>query len=213
MAIVLKKGRDAYRIDLNKYSGQKVTGEITINLVWSKGNGRGGFFGLFQKDIDLDLGCYYEMRDGSKFAIDALQFAHGQGGPRDKQTRQGCYTKPPYIWHYGDVRTGGSGETICVNPAGINAIKRILIYTFIYKGVARWRETDAVVKVTVPGVETVEVQLGEQTSNKKFCAIAQLDFDVDDSITVKKLISFHKGHEDADRAYGWGFRYTSGSKD
>lgn len=211
MAIELKKGGDTHRIDLTKRTGSNLNGEITINLDWS--DGKSGIFGMFKNAIDLDLGCFYEMRDGSKMLIDGVQFSHGRGGNRDQQTRQGCYTKAPYIWHYGDVRSGGSGETISVNPVGVNEIKRIIVYTFIYDGVARWAETDAVVKVTVPGVETVEVKMGQQNSDKKFCAIAQLDFNGDNSITVKKLVTFHNTHTDCDRAYGWGFNYTVGSKD
>ncbi len=211
MAIELKKGGDTHRIDLSKRKGSNLNGEITITLDWSEG--KKGLFSMFKSAIDLDLGCFYEMRDGSKMLIDGIQFAHGQGGPRERQTKQGCYTKAPYIWHYGDVRSGGSGETISVNPAGVNEIKRIIVYTFIYEGAARWAETDAVVKVNVPGVETVEVKMGQQTSNKKFCAIAQLDFNGDNSITVKKLVTFHDGHFDCDRAYGWGFNYTPGTKD
>lgn len=211
MAIELKKGGDTHRIDLTKRSGASLTGEIVINLDWS--DGQRGFWGLFKSAIDLDLGCFYEMRDGSKMLIDGLQFSHGRGGDRNQQTRQGCYTKAPYIWHYGDVRSGGSGETIAVNPIGVNDIKRIIVYTFIYDGAARWAETDAVVKVSVPGAETVEVKMGQQHSNKKFCAIAQLDFNGDNSITVKKLVTFHNGHTDCDKAYGWGFNYSPGSKD
>lgn len=211
MAIELKKGGDTHRIDLTKRTGSNLNGEITINLDWN--DGKSGLLGIFKNAIDLDLGCFYEMRDGSKMLIDGVQFSHGRGGNRDKQTRQGCYTKSPYIWHYGDVRSGGSGETISVNPAGVNEIKRIIVYTFIYEGVARWAETDAVVKVTVPGVETVEVKMGQQNSDKKFCAIAQLDFNGDNSITVKKLVTFHNGHADCDKTYGWGFNYSPGSKD
>ncbi len=211
MAIELKKGGDTHRIDLTKRTGSNLNGEITINLDWS--DGKSGFFGMFKNAIDLDLGCFYEMRDGSKMLIDGVQFSHGRGGNRDQQTRQGCYTKSPYIWHYGDVRSGGPGETISVNPAGVNEIKRIIVYTFIYEGAARWAETDAVVKVTVPGVETVEVKMGQQNSDKKFCAIAQLDFNGDNSITVKKLVTFHNGHADCDKMYGWGFSYSPGSKD
>lgn len=211
MAIELKKGGDTHRIDLTKRTGSNLNGEITINLDWS--DGKSGSLGIFKNAIDLDLGCFYEMRDGSKMLIDGVQFSHGRGGNRDQQTRQGCYTKSPYIWHYGDVRSGGSGETISVNPAGVNEIKRIIVYTFIYEGVARWAETDAVVKVTVPGVETVEVKMGQQNSDKKFCAIAQLYFNGDNSITVKKLVTFHNGHADCDKTYGWGFNYSPGSKD
>ena len=90
---------------------------------------------MFGSAIDLDLGCFYELRDGKKMLIDGLQFSHGRGGSRDKQTRQGCYTHSPYIWHQGDDRGGSSesGETILVNPAGASNIKRIIVYTFIYK--------------------------------------------------------------------------------
>lgn len=211
MAIELKKGGDTHRIDLTKRTGSNINGEITIKLDWS--DGKSGFLGIFKNAIDLDLGCFYEMRNGSKMLIDGLQFSHGRGGNRDQQTRQGCYTMPPYIWHYGDARTGGSGETISVNPVGVNDIKRIIVYTFIYEGVARWAETDAIVKVTVPGIETVEVKMGQQNTDKKFCAIAQLDFNGDNSITVKKLVTFHNGHKDCDHTYGWGFNYTPGSKD
>lgn len=212
MAIILEKSGDKHRINLEKSNGQTLTGEIVINLDWSKG----GFFKqMFGGAIDLDLGCFYELRDGQKMLIDGLQFSHGRGGDRHSSTRQGCYDRSPYIWHQGDDRGTGSssGETILVNPAGVNSIKRIIVYTFIYEGVAKWSETNAVVKVKVPGCEEVQVQMGQQYSNKKFCAIAELDFDGNNSITVKKLVTFHDGHSDCDRTYGWGFNYSPGSKD
>lgn len=109
MAIVLEKSGDKHRINLDK--AIRTPGEIKINLDWSKGS---FFKRMFGGDMDLDLGCFYEMRDGSKMLIDGLQFSHGRGGRRDQQTRQGCYTQAPYIWHRGDDRGGGaeSGETI-----------------------------------------------------------------------------------------------------
>ena len=212
MAIILEKGGDSHRINLEKPSGKPLTGEIIINLDWNKG----GFFkNLFGNAVDLDLGCFYELRDGKKMLIDGLQFSHGRGGNRHHQTRQGCYENAPYIWHQGDDRGGGSssGETILVNPNGVSQIKRIIVYTFIYEGVAKWSETNAVVTVKVPGCDDVVVEMGQKYSNKKFCAIAQLDFGTDSSITVKKLVTFHNSHSDCDRTYGWGFNYSPGSKD
>lgn len=212
MAIILEKGGDSHRINLEKPSGKPLTGEIVINLDWNKG----GFFkNLFGNAVDLDLGCFYELRDGKKMLIDGLQFSHGRGGDRHHQTRQGCYDNAPYIWHQGDDRGGGSssGETILVNPNGVSQIKRIIVYTFIYEGVAKWSETNAVVTVKVPGCDDVVVEMGQKYSNKKFCAIAQLDFGTDSSITVKKLVTFHNSHSDCDRAYGWGFNYSPGNKD
>ncbi len=210
MAIVLEKGGDSHRINLEKSSGSTLKKEIVINLDWSKG----GFLKkLINGAIDLDLGCFYELQDGSKMLIDGLQFSHGRGGDRHHKTRQGCYDESPYIWHKGDVRDGGSGETILVNPLGITKIKRMIVYTFIFEGVANWSETNAVVKVQVPGNEDVIVEMGQQNSNQRFCAIAQLDFGNDSSITVKKLVTFHDNHSDCDRMYNWGFKYSAGSKD
>lgn len=212
MAIILEKGGDTHRINLEKSSGRPLTGEIVINLDWNKG----GFFkNLFGNAVDLDLGCFYEMRDGKKMLIDGLQFSHGRGDDRHHVTRQGCYDHAPYIWHQGDDRGGGasSGEIILVNPNGVSQIKRIIVYTFIYEGVAKWSETNAVVKVKIPGSDDVIVKMGQQSSTKRFCAIAQLDFGTDNSITVKKLVTFHDSHSDCDKVYSWGFNYSPGSKD
>ena len=179
MAIVLEKSGDKHRINLDK--AIRTPGEIKINLDWSKGS---FFKRMFGGDMDLDLGCFYEMRDGSKMLIDGLQFSHGRGGRRDQQTRQGCYTQAPYIWHRGDDRGGGaeSGETIFVNPQGISQIRRIVVYTFIYDGVAKWADTNAVVKVSVPGCEDIIVKMGQQSSIKKFCAIASIEIGTDLSL-------------------------------
>ncbi|MBO5811091.1 MAG: stress protein [Bacteroidales bacterium] len=209
MAIILEKGGDSHRINLEK--NKTIDQEIVINLDWSKG----GFLKqLFGSPIDLDLGCFYELCDGSKMLIDGVQFSHGRGGSRNQRTRQGCYVDKPYIWHKGDDRgnSSESGETIIVNPKGVNEIKRIIVYTFIYEGVAKWADTNAVVKIKVPGHEDVIVQMGQQNDNRKFCAIAQLDFNGDSSITVKKLVTFHYDHSNCDKCYNWGFTYTKGSK-
>ena len=37
MAIILEKGGDTHRINLEKPSGKPLTGEIVINLDWNKG--------------------------------------------------------------------------------------------------------------------------------------------------------------------------------
>lgn len=212
MAIILEKSGDSHRINLEKGGSALAQGEIIIHLDWS----RGGFLkSLLGKSIDLDLGCFYEIRDGKKSLIDGLQFSHGRGGDRHQVSRQGCYDKPPYIWHQGDDRGGGSssGEIILVNPIGVSSIRRIVVYTFIYEGVAKWSETNAVVKVKAPNNEEIVVEMGQQSSKKPFCAIAQLDFETDGSMLVKKLVTFHDGHSDCDKTYGWGFQYSEGSKD
>ena len=211
--ITLEKQGDSHKIDLTK-KGDSTSKEIVINLNWFQE--KQGFMSKLlngDKSIDLDLGCFYEFSDGTRSAIDGLQFSHNRGGSRDQVTRQGCYTQKPWIWHSGDDRSGSDaeGENILINPEGLTNFKRIIVYCFIYEGVAKWAETNAVVTIRMPNNPDIIVEMGKQYSSQKFCAIAEISF-VRDSMTVKKLITFHDGHGDCDKAYGWGMSYSPGSK-
>jgi uncharacterized protein involved in tellurium resistance len=184
-------------------------GELLINLNWNQ-NSQGaqptGFFskllGGGSKGIDLDLGCLYELRDGSKGAIQPLGNAFGS------------FTSPPYVYHLGDDRTGASaeGENMKINLGKAAALKRVLIYTYIYEGVPKWSSTDAVITVKVPAQPAVEVPMGNQQDSRGFCAIALLEFEGTE-IKVTKLVTFHKGHRECDQSYHWGLRWVAGSKD
>jgi tellurite resistance protein TerA len=195
MAITLQKKGAQHQIKLEEAE----RGTINIWLKWSN-----------NAPADLDLGCYYELRNGKRSLIDALQFANGNGGPRDMVTKQGCYSNPPYIWHTGDDRGNkqASTELILVNSKGLGIIRRIIVYAYIYEGVANWQMTDAVVQIDVPDKERIDIQMGNTTDKRRFCAIAQLDFDTDNSVTVKRLVTFHDKHSDCDKLYGWGFKYN-----
>jgi tellurite resistance protein TerA len=221
--IVLEKKGDSKKINLEKdQSGNVKTGEILIQLNWDK-KGKDqkstGFWGNLKKtitgssDIDLDLGCFYEMRSGVKSVIDGVQFAHGKGGQRDQSTRQGRFTGQPWIWHSGDERSGnGDGENMFLNPKGLGDIKRIIVYCFIYEGVARWDETNAIATIKVPGNPEIVVEMGKQKSDLNMCALAELQIFGNDSIGVSKLVTFHDGHSSCDKAYSWGMQWTAGGK-
>lgn len=212
--VTLEKQGDSHSIDLTKQS-DIISKEIIVNLNWSQATKKGFFSSIFSNnpEIDLDLGCFYELHNGDKTVIDGLQFSKGQGGPKNVMSRQGRYTNTPWIWHTGDDRgqSVGSGENIIINPLGIKDIKRVVVYCFIYEGVARWEETNAVVTVKVPGNPVVEVEMGRQSSLNNFCAIAELLFSPT-SINVKKLVTFHNSHGECDKKYNWGLKWTSGSK-
>src|SRR6218665_1266985 len=174
--VTIEKQGDTHSIDLTKKDNNK---EFVINLNWSQGETKKGFFASLlggNNAIDLDLGCFYELADGQKNVIDGVQFSKGNGGPRDRKTRQGRYTDAPWIWHTGDDRgaAAGSGENIIVNPN--NSIKRMVIYCFIYDGVAKWAETNGVVTIKVSGNPDIEVEMGKQNDTRKFCAIAEILF-------------------------------------
>ena len=220
---VLEKSGDTKRINLAKdNSGNILSKEITINLNWTqekKVEKPSGFFGSLSKmfastdGIDLDLGCFYELRNGTKMVIDGLQFSNGKGGIRSALSNQGRYTGQPWIWHSGDDRLGtGDGENILLNPTGVKDLKRLTIYCFIYKGVANWAQTNAIASIKVPGNPDIVVEMGQQINKEMMCALAEINFEGSDEINVKKLVTFHNGHAECDRAYNWGLQWKAGSK-
>lgn len=130
MAISLEKGK---KVNLRKQ--EKVgLGEILVNLNWNNKPAKKGFLGsLFgggSKPIDLDLGCLYELKNGRKGTVQALGNAFGS------------LQQEPYIALDGDDRTGAvaTGENLRIDGNHIADIKRVLVYTYIYEGVANWQQ-------------------------------------------------------------------------
>lgn len=174
-------------------------GEIKVNLNWHQGSG-GGFFSR-NKSIDLDVGCLYELQNGDKGAVQALGNSFGE------------LDYEPYIQLMGDDRTGSvsGGEWLHINGKKWSEIRRILIYAFIYEGAPNWKATDGVVTIFVPGQPEIEVRLNEEGGSLGMCAIALLE-NVGGSVKVTRRVDFHKGHRKMDEAYGWGMRWSAGSK-
>ncbi len=195
--VELKKGQ---KVSLQK-SGTSL-GEILINLNWSQPQGRGGLFGFKPAAIDLDLGCLFELKDGRKGCVQALGNAFGS------------LRQPPYIALDGDDRSGSvsAGENLRINGDMLPQIKRVLIYTFIYEGVANWRQADGVVTVRCPGSQELVVRMDEYSTNKTMCAIAMLENVNNETFSVEKLVRFFNGHRDMDQAYHWGMRWVAGRK-
>ena len=200
MAVELRKGQ---KVNLSK-ANDKPLGEILINLNWSQPPAR-KILGLTlpQQSIDLDLGCLYEMKDGHKGCVQALGNAFGS------------LKNYPFIALDGDDRSGAAsdGENLRVNGAHIADFKRILIYTFIYEGVANWKSADGIVTVKCPGSEDLIVRMDEYSTSQRMCAIAMLENSNNQTFSVEKLIQFYDGHSKMDRAFGWGMSWTPGRKD
>lgn len=201
MAVELKKKGE--KVNLQK-SG--TLGQVTVNLNWNQ-KGTARTTGLIFKrtvydPIDLDLGCLYELTDGTRMCVQALGNSFGN------------YNVSPYIMLDGDDRTGSSndGENLRINGNMINKIKRVLIYTFIYEGVANWRDANAVVTVKCPGAQDIVVRMDEFNTSDKMCAIAMLENINNETFSVEKIVRFFPGHEPMDRAFGWGLRWVPGRK-
>lgn len=189
------------RVNLQK--GQKVSlvkgnnglGEILINLNWKMPTG------IFTQPIDLDLGCLYELKNGTKGSVQALG------------NNFGSLDNPPYIMLDADDRSGASsnGENLRINGRKVPEINRILVYTFIYEGTANWKGADGVVTVHCPGSPEIIVHMDDYGSSQIMCAIAMLE-NINDTLSVEKIVRFFHGHRDMDRAFHWGLRWVKGSK-
>ncbi|WP_039057619.1 TerD family protein [Enterobacter sp. Bisph1] len=177
-------------------------GEIRINLNWQRGSGNAGLFGMFgQKGIDLDLGAFVKLQDGYKTVIQALGNAFGN------------YRDKPYVQLQGDDRTGdvSKGEWLHINGREWQRIHEVLIYAFIYEGVASWDKTNGVVTVHIPDQPPIETCLTEGENRRTLCAVARL-VNENGTIKVERINQYFKGQAELDRAFGWGFRWSAGSK-
>jgi tellurite resistance protein TerA len=202
MIQLTKKGES---INLSKESNATF-GEILVNLNWNqKPKASGGFFSsLFggSQNADLDLGCLYELQNGQKGCVQALGNSFGD------------LSYEPYIKLDHDDRTGASigGENIRINGNKLSEFKKILVYTFIYEGAANWSEVDGVVTLKYKNGQDIVVKMDEHRNGKIMCAIAMIENVQNKTFNVKRLVEYFDGHEKMDRAYGWGMRWSAGSK-
>ncbi|MGZ8189071.1 MAG: TerD family protein [Methylosarcina sp.] len=192
-----KKGQS---ISLEKPAGG--IGEILVNLNWNSNPTKST--GLFRKStpgIDLDLACLWEFQNGSIGAVQAL------GG------HFGNFHQFPFIELDQDDRSGRSvvGETLRINGNNWHEFRRILIFAFIYEGVPNWSHVDAVITIKSKNQPEIEVRLDSHRNDQFMCAIAMLE-NINNQLKITKLIDYFSGHEQLDRAFGWGLNYVAGSK-
>lgn len=201
MSISLEKGK---KISLEKKSSSGL-GEILVNLNWNARPHKQGFLKTLLSGsgaIDLDLGCLFELKNGYKGTVQALGNAFGN------------LNAEPFIALDGDDRTGASvaGENLRINGNHIADIKRILVYTFIYEGVANWQQADAIVTIKYPGAEDIVVKMDSYNSRLTMCGLALFENVNDETFSVEKIVQFYQGHRDLDRAFSWGLNWRAGRK-
>ncbi len=153
-------------------------------------------------DIDLDIGCLYELQDGQRGAIQAF----GE--------KWGAYDTAPFIKLSGDEREGdeeGFDEYLTVNGQHWPDIKRILVYLYIYDGASNWAQINPHVYVDVPGEDDLAVTLSDHDNVLDLCAIGLLE-NVRGSIKLTNISEYFPGHEEMDRAFGFGIEWAQGHK-
>ncbi|MBT0566233.1 TerD family protein [Williamsia sp. CHRR-6] len=182
-------------------SANRPSGHMRVNLNWARGKS-GGLFRKASKPVDLDIGCLYELTDGSKGIVQALG------------NRFGSLDAPPYVFLDGDDRTGTAvgGENLLINLAHLDQFTRLLVFAHIYEGIPNWSAADAVVTMHPPNAGEVEVRLDSPDDSAYSCAIALLQV-VNGELTVTRQVNYIQGSQSAiDAAYGWGLKWTSGRK-
>ncbi|QDP83935.1 Tellurium resistance [Nocardia otitidiscaviarum] len=175
-------------------------GAMRVNLNWSQGRKRG----LFKRSsaIDLDLGCLYELADGTKGVVQAIG------------NNFGSLDAAPYIRLDSDDRTGAAtgGENMHINLARPEAFRRILIFAFIYEGVPNWAAADGVVTLFPTDGREIEVRLDSPVDGARSCAVALLT-NSGGGLTVHREVNYVNGNQSAvDRAYGWGMDWQPARK-
>ena len=176
-------------------------GMIEVNLNWNPGEKKGMLGGLFgSKNIDLDLGCLFELADGRAGAVQALGNAFGS------------YDQLPYIQLAGDDRSGASkdGEWMRINGTHWNDLKRVLIFAFIYEGVPNWASADGVVTIYMPNDAPIEVRLDE-TSNLGMCAIAEVS-NTGGNMRMTRHVRYFQHHPEMSDHFGFPLNWKAGRK-
>ena len=177
-------------------------GEIVLNLNWNAGGTKQGIFGGVAKGVDLDLGVVFELQDGYRGCIQAL------GGDF------GDYGGEPWIQLSGDDRTGtvAAGETIRVNGHFFDRIKRIGVFALIYDGAPNWRQTDGVIKMSIPGQPTIEVRMDEGQDGRRLCGVAVVD-NVDGELRMNRHMRYYRDQKGFADDIGVTLRWTAATKD
>ncbi|MGI5350377.1 hypothetical protein ACQEU8_19690 [Streptomyces sp. CA-250714] len=151
--------------------------------------------------IDLDLGCMYELTDGTKGVVQPLGALYGS------------LNSPPFVKLSGDDRFGSpSGETVYVNLDRKDEIKRLLFFVFCADNTPAFARAQAVVTLVPNTGPWLTVSLDEQSPHACSCTVALIEHRKDE------LVVRHEGRyilgfqSDIDRLYGWGLRWGPGIK-
>jgi tellurite resistance protein TerA len=182
---------------------------VHIGLAWNNiiVEKSGGLMGLLKKatnqGIDLDLGCFYELADGTRGILQP--FGELFGSLDDK----------PYIALSGDERTGdaeGDDEFFTVNGSKWPEIKRILVYTYIYEGSTDWSQIQPEVAIDLcDGRKALQIKPSLKTSKMTVCALATLK-NVKDAMQIVTHGEYFTSQAAMDRAFGFGLKWEDGAK-
>ncbi len=188
--------------------GEKGFDAIRIAVAWDNIKvKKSGLLGklikkAIKKGVDIDIGCLYEMADGTRGSIQAFGEKFGD------------FDNPPYMVLSGDERTGnarGDDEYILVNGKHWDKIKRIMVYIYIYDGAPRWSEINPKIILDVPGEDDLVVSLRAHDDALALCAVGEIE-SLRGGIKLTNHTEYFPGHAEMDRAFGFGLEWDDGKK-
>ena len=186
-------------VQLTKQTGGQ---PYRFNLNWNaQPPTRGGLFKRKAEGIDLDLGALYELTDGQAGVVQAV----GQNF--------GALNQPPFIMLDKDDRSGAvaEGENLFISSEHQERIRRMVVFAWIYEGIANWSQAEAVATIFQPGGQEISIALSEHRDGMIMCAIASLT-NGPGGMNLTREVQYFASHPDLDRAYDWGLTWGPGSK-
>ncbi|MCG7525848.1 TerD domain-containing protein [Streptomyces sp. OfavH-34-F] len=189
------------------------SGAMRVNLSWSartppRGWMNKGRDAVRLEDVDLDLSCLWELRNGASGIVHPIN------------NQFGSFHQPPYVQLDQDDRTGGSesGENLTINLDHAAEIKRLLVFVAIYSGASSFAGLHGVATLYPPAGPPIEVLLDECTVPSPVAAIALIE-NVGGELIVRRearYILLPPGilkQQAVDLAYDWGLSWQPASKD
>ncbi|MGV9839545.1 TerD family protein [Nocardia niigatensis] len=194
--------KEAPAVSLTK---QGATGGIMrVNLNWSVPSS-GGLFGRKRANggLDLDLCAFWELSDGSRGCVSALDTF-------------GDLYKPPFIALDRDDRTGGSaaGENLSINLDHIADFRRILVFASLYEGAQDFRGVHATATLFPRNTPPIEMEVGGCHDDSREMVLALIE-NINGELVVRREGRFVRPPEGrrfwgklaVDQAYNWGLKW------
>ncbi len=200
--VTLEKKGESRTISLKK--GSDAVQPIHVSLNWDAPPRKTGFLASLMggggSEPDLDLGCMYRLKDGRKGVIQPLGNSFGA---RDR---------PPYIFLDKDDRSGAAADGENLYFFRPQEIDHAVVFAMIYQGAEDFSQVGGRMTLTDSNGGETLIRLTAPDRGRTFCVVASLR-PSGDGVSITKEERYFHGHPDADRHYGFGFRWTEGSKD
>ena len=82
----------------------------------------------------------------------------------------------------------------------------------IFDGIPNWAKANGRARILVPEQVPVSVRLDQATVDQRVCSIALLENESGKMVIHKRVETF-KNPRELDQQYGWGLRWSAGTKD